>query len=104
MARNEPGDGDEQILLNIYCYLELKLDNASSQERARMEGLPLWTGREWETRRPVYVVTNRDAAQSLSEHGERSDSVLGHDNVPAPQSRQIDALRHGSRRNTRCGN
>jgi hypothetical protein len=66
IARGTPDEQDEQILVNVYLYLEAHVAEASSRELARLRNLPLWTGAAWQTDRPVYVIADEDVAEALS--------------------------------------
>lgn len=56
----------QDILVNTYQYMEPLLDQATAKQVARLAELPLWTGTEWVTRRPVYLVYESGIGQALS--------------------------------------
>jgi hypothetical protein len=66
LARGEPGETEEQVLVNTYLHLERLLDGSSSRERASLRTLPLWTGSSWQAHRPVYAVPDPELAQALA--------------------------------------
>ncbi len=66
IARGTPDEEDEQILVNVYLYLEAHVAEASSRELARLRNLPLRTGVGWQTDRPIYVIADEDVGNALS--------------------------------------
>ena len=66
IADSTPETLDEQTLVNTYVYLEEKLRDATSRDKKRLGNLPLWTGRDWTTGRPVYVTDLTGVATALS--------------------------------------
>lgn len=56
----------QDILVNTYQYMEPLLDEAPAKQVVRLAELPLWTGAEWVTRRPVYLVYESGIGQALS--------------------------------------
>ncbi len=57
---------DEETLVNTYLYLEERLKDATARDRRRLRSLPLWTGTDWKTSRPVYVTDVAEVAMALS--------------------------------------
>jgi len=68
MAHEASEAPDEQVLVNVYNYIESKLGTSTARERARLGKLPLWTGHAWQTKRPVYVVDDTQISEALSAH------------------------------------
>lgn len=68
IAQGPPDAQDEQILHNIYLYLERHNSKITSRERAALRNLPLWTGASWHTARPIYIVDDDELALALSAH------------------------------------
>ena len=66
VARQPPSSADEQVLLDTYVFLADRLADATRRERRAIAQVPLWSGREWLTQRPVYAVDDEDIADSLS--------------------------------------
>lgn len=66
IARVEPSQADEQILLDTYVYMSERLADASRAERRLIASLPLWSGQRWLTERPVYVTEDADVAGALA--------------------------------------
>ncbi len=57
-----------QILLNVYRYMEERLTVASRREVGRVSSMPVWTGKEWRARRPIYALWAPELEEPLSRH------------------------------------
>jgi hypothetical protein len=57
---------DEELLVNTYLYLNSELEKASEREASKLASLPLWTGHNWQTTRPVFVIADTLVADDLS--------------------------------------
>ncbi|MER8573477.1 hypothetical protein [Mesorhizobium sp. M1374] len=82
IAASRETEPDQQILVETYAYLEAHLAEASRIERLTLARLPLWTGRSWATRRPIYVCDIPGAAEALSRHLPVWRSPIGLEGVP----------------------
>ena len=61
-------DEDRAVVLETVRALAQNLDELSPQARAQLRKLPLWTGKQWRTARPIFAVEDRGARRT----GQRS--------------------------------
>jgi hypothetical protein len=63
---DEPGAPSQQTLTDIYKRIDVEILNG--RRLRELKKLPLWTGSEWRTSRPVYTVAQEGLARSLGLH------------------------------------
>ena len=56
---------DASILTDTYRHLNDILSSAKTKDRILLMSVPLWTGSEWVTERPVYYIADETALRSL---------------------------------------
>ena len=66
IARDGDAVSEEGVLTDTFRHLNALLESATSKERAKLASVPLWSGSEWVTRRPIYHIADETAAQSLA--------------------------------------
>ena len=66
IARDGDAVSEEGVLTDTFRHLNALLESATSKERAKLASVPLWSGSEWATRRPIYHISDETAAESLS--------------------------------------
>lgn len=57
---------EESIVIETMALLAKALDAMTPQLRATLRSLPLWTGNEWRTARPVYAIEDRAIASVVA--------------------------------------
>ena len=68
VATEQQDDVEDELLVNVYQYLDCRLADVSAKELAKLRNLPLWTGNAWRKDRPVYLPLLRDIEAELSRH------------------------------------
>ena len=66
IASNGGAVSEDGVLAETFRHLNSLLDSAAHKERLRLASVPLWSGFEWVTRRPIYYIADETAAQSLA--------------------------------------
>ena len=66
VASNGDAVAEEGILAETFRHLNSLLQSATSADRRKLVSIPLWSGSCWVTRRPIYYITDENAAQSLA--------------------------------------
>jgi len=61
------GDGDRPVIIETVRTLARALGDATPQLRATLRSLPVWTGEEWTTRRPVYAIADETVASAVAD-------------------------------------
>ena len=59
---------EDELLVNVYQYLDRILADVGAKELAMIKALPLWTGNAWRKDRPVYLPLVRDIEGELSRY------------------------------------
>ncbi len=59
---------DEAIIIESMPLLASQLDTLTPQARGKMKRLPLWTGRKWNSTRPVFAIDDESVAEALREN------------------------------------
>lgn len=67
IAAQQPTDGDRPLLLETYRHIESDISNATKVEKSRLQRVPLWCGKEWHRKRPIYLVSDERLALQASE-------------------------------------
>ena len=62
-----PADSDRPVIIETMRALARALGEATPQLRAMLRSLPVWTGEEWTTRRPVYAVADEAVASAVAD-------------------------------------
>ena len=66
IAADGDADLDRSVLADTLRHLNNLLEPATGKERRALASVPLWSGSEWVTRRPIYYIADETALQSLS--------------------------------------
>lgn len=61
-----PADDDHPVIIETMRALARALGDSTPQLRATLRSLPVWTGEEWTTRRPVYAVADEAVANAVA--------------------------------------
>lgn len=97
IAASEDEEPDQKILVNTYAYMEDILKGASVRERQALARLPLWVGKGWARRRPVYVSPMPGIVDALSDHLPMWHSPIGLECIPhLVDAMQVPALETGA--------
>jgi hypothetical protein len=68
IAKEGPPDAaDEEVLCNVYAYLETAVSGESARVLSTVRSMPLWTGSAWSRKRPLYAVEDDGWADALSD-------------------------------------
>ena len=65
VASNGDAVSEEGVLAETFRHLTSLLESATAADRRKLASVPLWSGSCWVTRRPIYYLTDENAAQSL---------------------------------------
>jgi hypothetical protein len=60
-------DSDRPVVIETMRALARELDGTTPQLRAALKTLPVWTGHEWVTRRPIYAIADEGVAKAVAE-------------------------------------
>ena len=66
VASNGDAASEEGVLAETFRHLNWLLESVTLADRRRLASVPLWSGSCWVTRRPIYYITDENAAQSLA--------------------------------------
>ncbi len=66
IASNGDVVSEEGVLAETFRHLNSLLESATLADRRKLASMPLWSGSCWVTRRPIYYITDENAAQSLA--------------------------------------
>jgi hypothetical protein len=58
---------DAPVVIETMAVVARTLDDMSPQLRATLKTLPLWTGHEWRTARPVYAIDDESVASAVAD-------------------------------------
>jgi hypothetical protein len=67
LASTHPTTEDVPVVIETMAAVARQLDGVSPQLRATLKSLPLWTGREWRTARPIYAIDDEAVASAVAD-------------------------------------
>jgi hypothetical protein len=67
LASAPPSAGEESIVIETMAIVARELDGMTPQLRTTLRMLPLWTGNEWRTARPIYAIEDEAVASAVAD-------------------------------------
>ena len=67
IARAPLADPDRPVVIETMQLLAREVDEMSPQLRGTLKGLPVWTGKEWTSQRPVYAIGDESVAVAVAD-------------------------------------
>ena len=66
IAMDGDAEAEANVLIDTFRHLNKLLEAFTLKERRALATVPLWSGSEWATRRPIYYIADETASQSLA--------------------------------------